>query len=139
MEDYVMEHTGHPPLRITGSLVASARMGGDAKGRSRWVDVNLYRTRTGHYVIGIRYDSEWPDETPYSEFFGPTPDPHEIVHYLLRFDIRDHVGGFPEGDQFKARQERLLKSMQRKFMAATGQVLAEAAMEDSRFAVTSRV
>lgn len=128
---YTVPRTGQQPLRFEGTQLASvtgpklaAHSRGEDRGKyHRWHELGLYQTRGGAYVLHIGYRSTWPGELDHDEA-RPLDTLAAVAAALQAHDSDLFVEGWPEGDQFNARQERLLRDVKRGYFDAVSKLLA---------------
>ena len=117
LQHYRLDRTGRPPLEFEGEFLSDGQGYGfvDERGRNpRWHDLELYRTKSGKYVLGVRYTTEWKDEIGHDEVFV-LDGPEDVKAALRDMDPTEHVAGFPDAPQWVKKQARLLHDVRVRF------------------------
>jgi len=122
----IISRTGKPPLRFDGRKLAeiSGQTWGQPKRpRRQWHTITVYECSTGGYVVVVSYCTIQPGEIPHTHAehveYGD-----QIPAALIDYDPLDHVRGFPPGEQFARKQQRLLCDVQRVYDWIVGDLLA---------------
>lgn len=126
-----IRRTGEPPLVFRGALLAegsSRESRGD--GENRWHEVRVYRTAAGKIVYQVEFSTRWQGERDTSDVHvADTLD--AAVQYLRGYDPTGERGiGYPPGEQFASRQERMLAGLRRRWDAMLGELLDALGVEE---------
>lgn len=111
MTSYTLARTGDAPLTFEGEHLAGIsieRISG--RNRNRWHEIDLYRTRAGRYVLTIAYRTLWQGEHDTRRAI-PCDTPGGVREELRAFDPLADVGGYPPGDAYRDKQERLERTI----------------------------
>ena len=124
MQTYTLSRTGHRPLTFTGEKLAEADNYNPTRNLDRYFELAVYRTRSGRYVVSIALRAECRGEgdimtVVYSE------DPAEIERALRDYDPCPPGIGFPPGESFVAKQDRLREDMRRKYDGLVTELFAK--------------
>ena len=122
-QEHKLTRDGNIPLAFRGSLVAEA---GDkwhgGKERNRWIDLRLYRTRAGAYVVERVLRTMWQGEQDVHE--AVVCESAEVVVEAIRgWDPAQLPIGYPPGEQYTERQARLLGELRAIYRARATTVL----------------
>jgi hypothetical protein len=112
--EHLLSNSGTPPVSFVGHLV-SEQTGPWHRGKqtTRWIDLAIYRTEAGKFVSGIIFKSTWKGECErHKVTYG---DLKECVQALQDWKPSEQLVGVgypnPDNQQFRARQQRLMASM----------------------------
>lgn len=86
-ETQTLNRTGQPPLRFTGTLIASEN--GRGTNDTRWSIVSLYRTKGGKIIVYVESITQWQGESSYYKGRSVTTA-QEAIDYLK--DDEGHIG-----------------------------------------------
>jgi hypothetical protein len=126
MPNYTFPRTGAPALACEGELLARATSKREKGNLSRyWHELTLVRAASGKIVLAVSYRSDWPQETPQDDAFV-LDNLEAVPPALAEYEPLDGVGGYPEGEQFEARQRKLEGEIWTGYYAAVARLLAEA-------------
>ena len=123
--EIILHRSGMTPLRFHGRELARFD-GCNYRGveHQRYHDLELYKSDVGTYVLHIYYQSLWHK--------GGEPDKHtvyvtdcaeDIAFFLEKHDCTAGVLGFPPGEHFAAKQERMMKDLVLRFRAGVSHIL----------------
>lgn len=123
MRTHILQRTGNTSLKFDGEVVAESRpepqSGKKGKDPQRWHELTIYRTSGGKFVLAITYRAEWKGEqSHYSAEI--IPDVPSVVAAIRKYDPIAHVRGFPPGEMYAERQQRLLAEIRQRFDAQVG-------------------
>ena len=123
IEKITLERTGQAPLTFHGYLVSES-IGHLLQGKeqNRWHDIAIYRTKAGNYIGYVEYHSTWKTEVGRCEV-AVFDSPDALSKGLKDYDCTSYVCGFPPLEQYRERQERLLKDIQSRFEDQVSEVL----------------
>lgn len=127
LQSYRLDRTGKPPLAFEGEFIAGAygeEMLDEKRRNPRWHDLELYRTRSGRYVLSVRYASTWKEEVGFDEVVV-VDSPEDVKGELARWDPLAPVAGYPPGEQFAAKQERLLADVRARFDRTVSELFSQ--------------
>lgn len=132
LQEYTLERTGQPPLKFRGRLLAESS-GRWTVGRdnNRWHDLEIYRTEAGRYVVSIVFETIWQGETGTKTVVlldTPTGVTDELLEYRNR--IPDLLIGYPPGEAYEDKQQRLIQSLQMRFEDQITEVLKDDAFAE---------
>lgn len=124
--EWIFPRTGQPALQCTGTLLARATSKREKGNLSRyWHELTLVRAASNKLVLAVSYRSDWPQETPQDDAFV-LDDLIAVPPALAAYEPLDGVAGYPEGEQFEARQRKLEGEIWTGYYAAVARLLAEA-------------
>jgi hypothetical protein len=123
---HILQRTGNTSLKFDGEIVAESRpaLGSGKKGKDpqRWHELVIYKTAGGKFVLAISYRAEWKGEqSHYSADI--LPDVASVIAAIRKYDPVSHVRGFPPGEVYAERQQRLLAEIRQRFDAQVGELL----------------
>lgn len=132
--DYSLPRTGQALLTFTGYLLAEAGEGRlNGRDLTRWHTLALYQTAAGEYVAHISYTTRYQGEAGWdgARTFATAT---EVAAWLAQHDPTEYVRGFPDGDAYAKKQERLLREIRTQYQGAVSELLAQvpAASEPAR-------
>lgn len=122
--NYTLRRSGQAPLTFRGELIASSdgeRQGG--KEHTRWHELAIYRTAGGKYVAVISFRTKWQGELDHDEA-EPLATPEEVARYFRVWRPTQFVAGFPEGQHYAARQEKLLADIANRYYEQVSELLS---------------
>lgn len=126
MNEYRVKRTGDSDLVFRGEVVASAH--NDRDDVLRWNHVTIYRTEGGRYVVSIAYRSDWATKNngkePDDDFADVCGTAREVRNALAVYDPAARLVGYPHGEQFAARQERLRNDLRANWRAVVSRALS---------------
>lgn len=124
-EEITLSRTGDAPLSFRGHRIASSdgeRLGG--KERNRWHEITVYRTTRGRYVVHVAYRTRWQGELD-RDTAAACNAPSEVVAMLRDYNPLTQLMGFPPGEAYAERQERLEADVAAGYQSIVGDVLAK--------------
>lgn len=125
-KEYTISRTGQAPLRFAGEQLATWSSKTESGYlRNRYHTVTLFRDAGGRFVARIEYDTTWQGERA-QQVALVAGSGEEIARALEEHDPTEYVGGFPAGEAYAARQERLLAEIDAGFRDCVGRVLQAA-------------
>lgn len=115
LTEYTLERTGNLPLTFEGEELASASSHRhQGPGQNRWHELLLYRTKGGRYAIAVSFHSRWQGED--DRHFAAHADTPEAVRDALKvYPVPPPGVGYPPGEPYRAKQERLEADLRRRF------------------------
>lgn len=116
--------SGQGPLTVKGWPVAEVLDGRDKPASvKRRHDVRLWKLADGKgYAAAVQFHTSWHGEAGHAEAFAGNAA--EVAAWLAALDPASWVSGFPPGEQFRARQEDLLRKLRLRLAEQVGLVLA---------------
>lgn len=135
---YTIQRTGDTPLIFSGKTVCG--ISGDyvnGKQLNRWFDLQLYSTTDGLYVASVIYQTRWQGETDRSDAHCGSAS--EVAAWLTEYDPQNCVEGYPTGEAYRERQERLMRTICDHYEHRVGELLVEAVAHDPAFGTTPQV
>lgn len=121
--EITLQRTGQAPLTFTGELIAenSGHRWWNRE-HNRWHTLSLYQAGN-KYVLAIGYCTQWQGEADRdSVFVLDTPD--QVSAALRDYEPAKDVGGYPAGEAYRERQEKLIDSITRMFQSQASEILA---------------
>ena len=124
MASFILQRTGNPPLKFEGELIAESRPQpvANKKEPNRWHELAVFRTAAGKYVLAVTYRAEWKDEQSHSHAEVHS-DSESVVAALRQYNPIAHVRGFPLGEAFAHKQQRLLQEISQRFATQVSELL----------------
>lgn len=121
-----LPRTGDTPLTFSGELVADSD-GQYAAGqnKNRWHELAVYRTTGGKYVVAIKYRTIWQGELDH-DFAAVASDPKEAATLLREYDPTTYVVGYPIGEAYAEKQDRLMRDLTMRYQSQVSEVLSPA-------------
>lgn len=127
MNEYTLNRTGQRPVKFTGELITESQgkpaEPQRARDKARNYDIRIYKTARGTYLAAITYNTDWDDEE-HREDVLQCNTPAEVADCLEKYDPTQNVVGFPPGQQFAAKQQRLLAALRAQFQRQVMEVLS---------------
>lgn len=124
MAKHSVTRSGSAPLTFEGDLIsqASGRAYTD-KRITRWHEIDLYRTRTGRYIVSIRFRCETRHDDPYdeAEVFDTA---EQVVEFLEEYNPIERVRGWTL-EKHAENDRRLRKALVNNFERIVSDVLAD--------------
>ncbi len=122
MADYMLRRTGLPPIKFKGTLLVQ-RSSKDADspvhGSGRMYTIRVYRHDDGRYVCQVLYGTTWAGEYDVDwAVYGES-----VARLLECYEPLRGVRGYPTGERFQAKQERLKASMRATWESLVSDVL----------------
>lgn len=108
MDPIMLERSGNTPIRVRGELVAEAS--GAAEKAIRWHTIRVVRVEGGGWAAGVEFCTTWKQEPGHAEAIR-TDKVQEVIDFLVGYDLEAHIRGFPPGEKYQARQDRLLAEL----------------------------
>jgi hypothetical protein len=125
IQEFLLPRSGQAALRIRGENIAAVdgqHMGG--REQNRYHTLAIYRTEAGQYVVRIGYHTSWQGECGH--------DAAEVAataaacgRVLRDYDPLEHVAGYPPGENYVARQERLTADITARYQALVSALLSD--------------
>ncbi len=110
MENYSIPVTGELDLEIEADLIfEESTYWVDGKDNNRYHKLNIYEAVDDdgtYYVLHIFYKTQWQGEPEISEAWE-CETKEEVAAQLQDYDPLAHLVGFPTGERYDERQERL--------------------------------
>lgn len=129
MQEVTIPRSGMPPLRFRGEEIARVdgqhAAGGD---HNRWHEIVVYRTAGGTYAIAIDYHSQWQGELSH-HFAATCADPGEVNRIVQGYDPTANVVGYPPGDGYARKQDRLIADICRRYRALATELYEQLGVE----------
>lgn len=125
MTDYRLRRSGQAPLRFAGELLYerdSRRAGAGGQERNRWHAVRIYRTDAMAYVVQVAYRSTWQGEQDHDEV-TVLDSAAELGRVLESYDPCAYLLGFPPGEQYEERRQRIEAILRADWGAIVGEIL----------------
>jgi hypothetical protein len=126
VSSHILQRTGNASLKFDGELIAESKpetgSGKKARDSKRWHEFAIYRTTAGKLVLAITYRAEWQGEHSHysAEVF---PDVPSVVAAIRKYDPISHVRGYPPGEAYAEKQQRLLAEIRERYNAQVGELL----------------
>ena len=103
-----LQPTGKAPIRFIGRLLASDSTEGT---RSNRVRIFSLVADTGNgYIVEIEWVTEWRKEPSWTNVLR-CETLADVKDLLGRWDPTHHLRGYPEGENYRAKQERLIRDI----------------------------
>jgi hypothetical protein len=112
MDTFTIDRSGLAPLTFTGQLLCESDgqfMAGQE--RNRWHDLAVYKTESNKYVLSISYRTRWQGEIE-RDYADVLVSPEEVRYSLANYRPTQYVRGYPDGEHYRDKQERLLQQIQ---------------------------
>jgi hypothetical protein len=119
----VLERTGDLPIRLKGRLIAEGTTNPSGED-SRSYTVRSYRTATGNYVGQVAYQTTWNTEVNGSTVYV-AETLTALADMLLNHNCLKYFVGYPEGNQFDNKQDRLEWMLRSKYTALVSRLLVD--------------
>ena len=120
MTEITIQRTGNRPLVFTGELLA-VEPEEWPKG-NRWHQLATYRTQGGKYVATCTLFTSWQGEnTHYSAEICDSID--SCIDWFRNYPIDTGLAGYPDGEHYKAKQDRLIRQLKLNFDASLADLL----------------
>ncbi len=120
-----LPRTGSADVTFTGRLLAES--GPDnARDQTRSHTLRLYAMEPRGYAVAIAYETRWEGEQGHDDVYVIGDDPQKVVEALERHDPVACVAGYPPGEQFQAKQTRLLTGLKRRYDTQVSDLLRQA-------------
>lgn len=120
--DVRLNRTGGTPLQFYGKPIAAVC--GDPE-EKRWHDIRLWETRSNKYVLCISYHSTWPGEMlRLCNYVEVMRDLNDLPNALREYNPIQYVRGYPQGDKFTDKQQRLLQSVTDQYLKRVTEILS---------------
>jgi hypothetical protein len=118
--------TGQPPLKFEGMQLATAssKKDGSRHEAKQWYEASVYRTKGGGFVATAVYRTVWAHEREY-RWATAHASAAEAITWLQGLDVLSVVAGYPEGEQFARKQERLMDALLDQWEWLVGELLAQ--------------
>jgi len=115
--------TGSADVTFTGRELA--RSDGSGADRTRWHELSLYAMDPQGYALSIRYRTQWEGEHGRDEvcLVGTADD---VVSAVEDHDPTAAVTGYPPGEQYAAKQARLLADIRSRYEHQVSDLLRQA-------------
>jgi hypothetical protein len=120
--EITLDRTGLPPLRFRGEEVARVE-GRWSRGRetNRWHEVAVYRTEGGRHVVAIGYRTLWQGELDHDHVTHAAA-PAAVIEALQDYAPLAHIGGYPPGESYREKQDRLQADILRRWEALVSEL-----------------
>ena len=118
-----LPRTGDAPLVADVDVLAKCstqRLGG--REYARWHALELYQDVLGPYILRIGYCTSWQGEHGY-DWAARVGDADAVRAARRDHDCTAYVAGFPPGQAYAAKQERLLDEIEHRYDLAVSAVL----------------
>lgn len=117
--------SGDRPLEFEGEILAAVNTSSTTRNEpaGRWYECQIARTSGGQYAVEVCYHTQWQD-TEDDVDFSFWGDETEVLCWLQSFDPTAPVLGYPPGQQFQARQQRLHDVIRARWTTALTELLA---------------
>jgi len=127
MKTYLLERPGLPPLKIEGELAGEATRSVD----KRYYHVRLFTVggiSNQKEVIAVTFQSDWERE---SEFhWVAAGSTSEVGEQIPGWDVVPAGVGFPTGERYTEKQDRLVKQLKAAFALAISDAYKDAGLFD---------
>ncbi len=118
-----LNRTGLRPLEFEGKALASASsrtMGG--QDYSRWHELKLFQHDDGRYIVATAYRTQWQGEHDHDDVIVCN-SPEEVEEQIRITSPVQYLVGFPIGEQYRQKQERIEADLSARFAAISSDVL----------------
>lgn len=122
---FTVRRDGDAPLKFCGTILAegdSAQRNGQDS--TRWHETTIYQTVGGKYVVAIAFRTRWKGEGDV-ELASVCDSPKGVILALREYDPVPAGIGFPPGEQFEAKQQRLLADLRGRWGGLVSSLLAD--------------
>lgn len=127
MPEQLFPRSGLPPLIADCVIVARESSQQPERELSEyWHEITLGVTPKGRYVLGIQYRASRPGQ-PEHAYAVICDRPEDVPPALQQYDPIEWVLGWPAGEKFQARQQKLLSAIQAGYYSAVSRVMAAVA------------
>jgi hypothetical protein len=112
----ILQVTGEVPFEFEGQIVfeGSTEIHKSAE-RNRFHEVGVYKTKTD-WVLHIDYKTRWAGEHDFSEVWRRN-SLAQIIRDICEYNPLGYVAGYPAGQHFAEKQQRLEIQIQRDWEA----------------------
>lgn len=132
--EVLIRRTGDAPLQIIGYGLAAQATSHTQQGTrsSRWHELELWshdERLTGpeqRHCIVVRYRTQWQGEL--GHHWAQLVLRRDVAATLRAYDPLEHVLGYPPGEQFRARDERMRREIVAGWEHAVSDLLEQAAV-----------
>lgn len=124
-EEHTLSRTGDAPLRFRGVVLANGSSERhEGPGQNRYHLLTVYRTASGSHVVRAQYCSRWRDD-PERDDAWVCDSPEEVIRTVREYDPIPPGVGFPLGEYYEAKQQRLLADLRGRWVSLVAKVLGE--------------
>lgn len=107
--EHVLSRTGDLPLKLTGiQLSDTSTRVVNSKDRLRWHELDIYQA--SKFVAHVKWHTAWEGEQPHDTCLI-ADSLQNLASQIRDYDPLEYLIGFPEGQQFERKQERLEQSI----------------------------
>lgn len=103
---YTLTRTGREPVRFNGWLLWD----GATDLQKRAHVLALYQSVGGKMILEIRYETEWPRERDRGTV-TVCDSMEQVLSALAEYDPEGDVTGFPDGEQFRGRENEIKRAV----------------------------
>lgn len=131
-QTFEIEITGEPSLEFEGtSLVFESNNWVNGRDRNRYHEIMVYEPSDGGYILHVSFITQWQGEYDhYAAWELETLE--QVVEKLNNYDPIEFLVGFPPGEHFAEKQERLEESLKRDWIELKGKVFNELGIKRTR-------
>ena len=120
---FTLRRSGAAPVRFCGELIAESSGQHRANREySRYHDLAIYRVEDGGYLLHVEYVTRYQGEVGYSLVL-PLASQSELVRALEAYDPCSRVRGYPDGEQHRVKQQRLLEEIRSHYQEQVSDLL----------------
>lgn len=125
MSSYTLTRTGNRPLAFDGEAIAGATSrGSSGPAENRWHELAVYRTAGGALVLRLAYRTQWQGELAHDEAVQ-VASAEDAAAELRAYDPCAYLLGYPPGEHYAERQERVRRDLRLRYETAVSEVLGE--------------
>lgn len=118
-----VERTGKAPLSFHGELLGAGYAAVDRRSYS----VRVYETAAREVVLAATYESGWVRE-PVLHWAAHSASTLELHREMSAWDIVPAGVGYPVGDRYAAKQDRLVSELKAAFAVAVSRAFKESGL-----------
>ena len=123
-KSHTLTRTGHAQLTFQGDLLAKSDGHWFASvEQNRWHNIAIYQTEGGTFVVHVEYNTCWQGEAGAS-MVDTCAAPAGVEDILLSVDPTALVQGFPTGEAYAEKQDRLMTGLRQRYAMQVSEVLA---------------
>ncbi len=125
METFRLTRTGREPIEFTGEAIAdSSSKSHNGPRQNRWHEVRVYRTKGGNLILEVVRRTCWQGESDLCQATKHS-DSAGVAEELRAINPTDGVQGYPEGQQWYAKQAALMRSIAEGWSEIVSTILEE--------------
>lgn len=118
-----LKRTGDRALSFDGEILATASTRGEKSAANRWHEVAVYETKGGAIVVAIQYRTQWEGEVSH-DYAEQVATVEAAVTALRGYDPCAYLLGYPLGEHYAQKQERLRAELRLRYEHAISEVLS---------------